>query len=97
MRLEGTRLQFGMELHPDEPGMVLIFHNLRQDAVRRKPRETQAMLLEPILVGSVHLIAMAMALRNLGRATINPGNPAAALEHRGIGAKPHGATEITVF
>ena len=36
MRLERARLQFGMELHPDEPGMVLIFDDLRQHAVGRK-------------------------------------------------------------
>jgi hypothetical protein len=37
MRLKGPRLQFGMELHADEPGMILIFDDLRQHAVGRQP------------------------------------------------------------
>src|ERR1700749_2178179 len=36
MRLKGPRLQLGMELHADEPGMVLVFDDLRQHAVRRQ-------------------------------------------------------------
>ena len=49
MRLEGTRLQFGMELDPDEPGVVLVFDDFRQHAVGRKAREFQPVLLEAIL------------------------------------------------
>src|SRR3954470_22350605 len=71
VRLEGPRLQLGMELHADEPGMVLIFHDLRQHAVGRETREFQAMLLEAVLVGGVDLVAMTMTLRNLGRAAID--------------------------
>ena len=35
VRLERSRFQFGMELHADEPGMVLVFDDLRQNTVRR--------------------------------------------------------------
>jgi hypothetical protein len=35
MRFEWPRFQFGMELHADEPGMVLVFDDLRQNAVGR--------------------------------------------------------------
>src|SRR4030081_2270441 len=55
------------------------------------------MLLEPILVGGVDLVAMAVAFRNLGGAAIDFRYPAAALERRGIGAKPHGAAEIAAL
>jgi len=34
MRFERARFQFGMELHSDEPGVVLVFDDLRQHAVR---------------------------------------------------------------
>jgi hypothetical protein len=30
VRFERPRLEFGMELHPDEPGMILIFDHLGQ-------------------------------------------------------------------
>src|ERR1700732_3219529 len=97
MRLEGARLQFGMELHPDEPGMSLIFHDLWKTAARRQARETQAMLLQPILVRSVDLITVAVALRDLGGSAIDFRHPAAALEQRGIGAQPDGPAEVAVF
>src|ERR1700692_855675 len=95
MRLERTRFQFGMELQPDETGVILVFDDLRQHAVGREARESQAVLLEAVLVGGIDLVAMAMALRNLGGAAIDVGHPATALEHRRVGAKTHGAAEIT--
>src|ERR1700733_1410116 len=52
------------------------------------------MLLEPILIGSVDLITMTVAFRNLKGAAIDFGYSATALERRWIGAKPHSATEI---
>src|SRR5579863_5365343 len=96
MRLKRPRLQFGMELHPDEPGMVLIFDDLGQYAVGRKAGETQSVLLQPILVGGIDLVAVTVAFRNLGGAAIDTGDPAPALEGSGIGAKPHRSAEITV-
>ena len=65
MRLEGPRFQFGMELHADEPGMVFIFDDLGQHAIGRHAREFQAVLLEPILVGRVDLVTVAMAQSRL--------------------------------
>ncbi len=35
MRLERARFQLGMKLHADEPGMILVFDDLRQNAVGR--------------------------------------------------------------
>src|SRR5215813_4316166 len=54
------------------------------------------MLLEPAFVAGIHLVAVAVALRNLGRAVVDPRYPAAALENRRIGAEAHGAAEIAV-
>src|SRR5207247_8869669 len=94
MRLERPRLQFGMELHPDEPRMVVIFDDFRQHPIRRQAGESEAMLLEPVLVGGIDLVAMAVAFGNLGGTAIDTGNPAAAIEHCRISAKPHRAAEL---
>jgi hypothetical protein len=68
VRLERARFQLGVELHADEPGMVGDFDDLRQHAVGRHAGETQAVLLEPVLVVDVDLVAVAVALGDLGRA-----------------------------
>jgi len=39
MRLERPRFQLGMELHADEPRMVFVFDDLRQDAVGDMPEK----------------------------------------------------------
>src|SRR6516162_390578 len=54
------------------------------------------MLLEPALVAGIDLVAVPVALGNLGGAVVNLRYPAAALKDRRIGAKPHGAAEIAV-
>src|SRR6516164_7035064 len=73
--------------------MVLEFDDLRKNAVRRHTREAHPALLEPALVGGVHLVAMAVALENFRR-SIDIGDAAAARECRRIGPKPHGTAEI---
>src|SRR5579863_3086792 len=97
MRLERTRFQFGMELHADEPWMAFIFDDLWQYAVGRQSREAQALLLQPVLVGGIHFITMAVAFRDFGRAAIDRRDPTAAPQARGIGAKPHRSAEIAVL
>jgi hypothetical protein len=37
MRRERPRFELGMELHADEPGVVVVFDELQQDAVGRNP------------------------------------------------------------
>src|SRR5262249_6534514 len=54
------------------------------------------MLLEPALVPGIDLVAVAVALGNLGCTVVNLRYPAAALKNRRIGAKPHGAAEIAM-
>ena len=51
MRLERPRLQLGVKLHADEPGVILVLDDFRQHAVGREPGEFQAVLLETVLVG----------------------------------------------
>ncbi len=48
MRREGLRLQLGMELHADEPGMVRQLDDLRQRAVGRHAGEEQARRLQTV-------------------------------------------------
>src|SRR5207237_9772934 len=97
MRLKGPRLQLGVELHADEPGMVLVFDDLRQHAVGRQAGEAQAVLLEAVLVSGVDLVAVTVTLRNLGGAAIDIRHAAAALELRWIRAEPHGAAEVATL
>src|SRR5215831_21135101 len=85
-----------MELHADEPGMVFILDHFRQQPVRRHAGKAHAMLLEPALVAGIDLVAVPVALGNLGGAVVNLRYTAAALKDRRIGAKPHGAAEIAV-
>src|SRR6266849_6627907 len=75
-----------MELDADEPGMVVVFDDLRQDAVGRHAAETHAALLEPALVVGVDLVAVAVALRDFAR-PIDVGDAGATLEQRWIAAE----------
>jgi len=90
---ERTGFQLGVELHADEPGMVVIFDDFREEPVGRHAAKAHAMLRQPVLVAGVDLIAMAVALGNFA-GLINVGDAAAALEDGRIGAEPHGAAEI---
>src|SRR5207248_7797606 len=49
VRLERAGFQLRVELHPDEPRMILVLDDLRQDAVGRHAGEPHAELLEPAL------------------------------------------------
>src|SRR6516165_6712764 len=57
VRLEGARLELGVELDADEPGMVLAFDHLRQEAVRRHGAEAHALWLGGPPLGGVDLVA----------------------------------------
>ena len=79
MGLERPRFELGMELHPDEPRVIGKFDRLRQQAVRRHAGEQKALLFQARAVGSVDLVAVAVALGNLGFA-VNFGDARAWLE-----------------
>src|SRR5262245_15229433 len=83
-----------MKLNADEPGMVLIFDDLRQDAVGRHSGESHSTLLKPALVSRIDLVAMPMAFGDFGFA-VNLRHAAAAAEDGIVGPEPHRSTEIT--
>src|SRR5437763_4774060 len=89
VRLERAGFQLRVELHPDEPRMILVLDDLRQDAVGRHAGEPHAALLEPALVIGIDFVAVAVALRNLGF-SIDRGDMASRLQARRVGAEPHG-------
>ena len=63
-------------------------------AVGRHAGEPHAVLLEPALVAGVDLVAVAVALGDLGRAVDAPRCGCRARAPRRIGAEPHGAAEV---
>src|SRR5260221_13538096 len=93
VRLERLRFQLGMELYADEPGVAGELDDLGQFAIGRHAGEEQALVLEPGLVVDIDLVAVAMALADIGRA-VDLAHPAAWREDRPIGAEPHRAAEI---
>ena len=82
-----------MELDPDEPRVVGKLNRLRQQAVGRHAREYEAFLFQALSVGGIDLVAMPVALGNLG-VPVNRGDTRAWLEIGSIGAKTHRAAEI---
>ena len=93
MRGEGLGLQFGVELNADEPGMRGQFDDLRQFAVGRQAGEAQPGVLELAAIVDVDLVAVPVALADLGRA-VDPGDLTALGDQAGIGAEPHGAAQV---
>ena len=59
----GRDFSSGVKLDAEKPGMVGIFDDLRQDAVRRHAGEGQPDLFQPLAIGGVDLVAVAVALR----------------------------------
>ena len=88
------RLQLRMILHADEPGMVGIFDDLGQDAVRRQAGEAQAGSFQRRAVVDINLKAVAMALLDRRRAAIDLPGQRPLHEAGRIGAEPHGAAQI---
>jgi len=95
MGRKGATLQFGVELHADEPGMVRPLDDFRQDAVRRQAAEVKAGALHHVAIGCIDLVTMAVAFGN-GRLAIDFTDPGAWRQHRLIGAQPHGAAQVLV-
>ncbi len=66
VRPHGLRAELRMELHAHEPGMAR--ESTISGSFRRATcREAQARRLQPLLVGGVHLVAVAVALADQGR------------------------------
>ena len=95
MRLKRPRLQLGVILDPDEPGMNIarILDGFWQQPVGAHAGKDQPGLFQPFLVVDVHLVAVAVALGHLGLA-VDFGNHCALFEGMRIGAEPHRATHV---
>ena len=68
MRVERAALQLGMELDPDEPGVVGPLDILGQRSVGRHSGEYQPAMFERVTLIGVDLIAMAMPFADFGLA-----------------------------
>src|SRR5262245_26902034 len=96
MRLKRPRFELGVELHADEPGMVLVLDHLRQQPVRRHAGKPHPVLLEATAIPGIDLVAMTVALGNLGGAIVDLARTAAALQQRWIGPEPHRTAKLAV-
>src|SRR5579864_870601 len=66
MRLQRFRLEFGMELATDEVGMPGNFDHLYVGPVWRRPGKPQASRRQRAFVLAIELVAVPMALADLG-------------------------------
>src|SRR5207237_3131550 len=65
-----SRLELGMELTADKPGMGLELDHFDQGAVGRQAAQVQSVLDELVAILVVHLVTMAMSLTDL-RSTVD--------------------------
>src|SRR5262249_15531979 len=68
VRLHGLRLEFGVELATEEPGMVRQFADFDIRAVRSLAGDAQPRCAQSLLVLAIEFVSMAMALVNFLRA-----------------------------
>src|SRR5918996_892380 len=87
------RLELGVELAADEPGVVGQLNHLHQPAIGRLPREAEPELRQDIAVCVAYLPAMAMPLTDLRR-PIGLRSPGAGTQARSVGAQPHRASQV---
>ncbi len=84
-----------MELHADEPGMVVALDDLGQHAVGRHAGHLQARGLDLVAIADVDLVAVPVALGDV-LAAIDLGDLGPGRQHCVIGAQPHGAAKLLV-
>src|SRR5690349_21480745 len=65
MRPRRPRLQLGMELTADEPGVILELDDLDELSIRREPAEPHPMLHEEIAVAIRDFVTMSVPLAHL--------------------------------
>src|SRR5437867_127895 len=93
MRASRPRLELRVELAPDEPRVLRVLDDLDELAVGAQAAEAQAMLHEQIAIAIGYLVAVPVALADLGNA-VDLGRARTARETRWIGAEPHGPAHI---
>src|SRR5579883_3437143 len=89
VRLRRPRAELGMELRPQEEGVILELEDLHQLAVGREAREDDALLAETLAIPVVELVAVAVPLLDLDRA-VGLVRLAALLERARVEAEAHG-------
>ena len=95
MRFYGPRLEFGMELTPEEPWMVAEFYYLDEFMIGREAAYDQSLRSEQLPVFIVEFITVAMPFRNLLR-TVSLKCMRTFYKHCRICAKPHGASHLGI-
>ncbi len=93
VRLEGTRFQLGVILHPDEPGMVGNSTVSGSNPSGETPAKLHALGFQLVAVAHVDLVAVAVPLGDFGVA-IDLGDAAAVRKLGLVRAEPHRAAEI---
>src|SRR5260221_11251917 len=87
------RLELGMELAPDEPGMRRQLDDLHELPIRRQPAEPHTVVDEEVAILVRNLVAVTMWLADLGDA-IHLRDARSAREATGIRTEPHGAAHV---
>ena len=95
MRPVGTALELGMELYADEEALAGKLHGLHQPSVGREAGQGKTRGLQDIPVGVVELVAVTVALADLGRAVAG-GDGGSGLKHTGVLPQPQRAALVDV-
>ncbi len=90
MRPGRLGLEFRVELHGQEPGMVQQLDDFDDRAVRAGSGSDQAMLVESLAIIIVKFIPMTMPFADPFH-TVSPAGQAVRREHAGPGSQAHGA------
>src|SRR5579871_6475917 len=93
MRLQRLGLELGMKLAAQEPGMVGDFANLDVHRVRSLARDSESARGEDLLIFAVELVAMAVALADLG-SPVGFARETAFRKQARISAESHGPAQL---
>src|SRR5262245_60610304 len=93
MGLEGLRLELGMELAAQIPGVICNLAYFDVGAIWSLARNAQPARHQEFLVLAIELVAMPMPLADLG-CSIGPAGEAALLQQTWPGAEPHRAAQL---
>src|SRR3954447_14103776 len=93
MWFERLRLELGMELAAEIPGMIGDLADLNVNAVGSLPGKLETVRRQEALELTIEFISMAMPLADLSR-TISSAGEAALRQFARIGSKAHGAAEF---
>src|SRR6516162_5973176 len=93
MGLQSLRLELGMELASEKERMLGNLDNFNVGSIGRSARNAQASRRQRAFILAIKLIAMAMALADLGL-SVGPVSERTALEAAGPGAESHGSAQL---